>query len=51
MTAAHRLLAKFPDDLDMLTLLAYQYTKNDEPAAALPLVVQARAEAARRVTP
>ncbi|HEX3448980.1 MAG TPA: hypothetical protein VHS97_12040 [Isosphaeraceae bacterium] len=42
VTAAHRLLAKFPDDLDTLTLLAHQYTKNDDPAAALPLVERAR---------
>ena len=42
MAAARRLLAKFPDDLDTLTLLAHHYTKNDDPAAALPLVEQAR---------
>ena len=43
VAAARRLLAKFPDDLDTLVLLAEHFTKNNnDPAAALPLVVQAR---------
>jgi cation transport regulator ChaC len=41
--AAKRLLAKFPDDLDSLKLLAKQYKERNEPAAALPLVLKARA--------
>jgi tetratricopeptide (TPR) repeat protein len=43
VAAARRLLAKFPDDLDTLALLAEHFAKNNDPAAALPLVVQARA--------
>jgi tetratricopeptide (TPR) repeat protein len=42
VASARRLLEKFPDDLDTLTLLANHYAKNDDPAAALPLVEQAR---------
>ena len=41
--AAQRLLAKFPDDLETLTLLARQYIEKNDPAAALPLVQKARA--------
>jgi hypothetical protein len=42
VAAARRLLAKFPDHLETLTLLAHHFAKSDDPAAALPLVVQAR---------
>ena len=42
VAAARRLLEKFPDDLDTLTLLAHHHAKNGDPAAALPLVAQAR---------
>jgi tetratricopeptide (TPR) repeat protein len=42
-SAARRLLAKFPEDLETLKLLAKQYTERNEPAAALPLVQKARA--------
>ena len=41
--AARRLLAKFPEDLDTLKLLAKQYTGKNEPVPALPLVQKARA--------
>ena len=41
--AARRLLAKFPEDLDTLQLLARHYVDENEPAAALPLVQKARA--------
>jgi hypothetical protein len=40
--AALRLLAKFPDDLETLTLLAEHYLSRDEPAAALPWAQKAR---------
>ena len=40
--AARRLLAKFPEDLDTLTLLANHYTNKNEPIAALPFVQKAR---------
>jgi hypothetical protein len=41
--AALRLLAKFPDDLETLSLLSEQYRAQDNFAAALPLVQRARA--------
>ncbi len=41
-SAAKRLLANFPDDLDTLKLLAKQYMDRDEPETALPLVQKAR---------
>jgi hypothetical protein len=41
--AARRLLAKFPQNLETLTLLATQYIEKNDPAAALPLVQKARA--------
>ena len=40
--AAERLLAKFPEDLETLTLLANHYVDRNDPAAALPLVQKAR---------
>jgi hypothetical protein len=41
--AARRLLAKFPEDLETLQLLAKHHIDKNEPAAALPLVQKARA--------
>ena len=41
--AARRLLAKFPEDLDTLQLLAKLHVDKNEPASALPLVQKARA--------
>ena len=45
--AARGLLAKFPEDLDTLQLLAKLHVDKNEPAAALPLVQKAQAQAAR----
>jgi hypothetical protein len=42
-SAAQRLLARFPEDLDTLKLLANTYMEKNEPATALPLVQKARA--------
>jgi len=40
--AARRLLAKFPDDLETLTLLARNCLDRDDPSAAMPIVQKAR---------
>jgi len=41
--AVRRLLAKFPDDLESLTLLARSCLDRNEPAEAMPIVQKARA--------
>jgi len=41
--AVRRLLAKFPEDLESLTLLAQEYLDRNDTAAAMPIVQKARA--------
>jgi len=41
--AVRRLLAKFPDDLESLSLLARKYLDRNDTAAAMPIVQKARA--------
>ena len=41
--AAGRLLAKFPEDLETLKLLAHHHTERNDPVQALPIVQKARA--------